>query len=144
MPGTLRLGAALLAAALVAGAARASALEVIAPPAAFSDRAVAEEGAIKKLLERYVHAIETKDVAQFRAVKPNLSDDEERKARKAFDSLQSQAVVITVQSVDVQGDSAIVRVSRRDTINGSIVSSFPQSFTLTKSHDDWSIREIGR
>jgi hypothetical protein len=37
-----------------------------------------------------------------------------------------------------------VRVSRRDTINGSIVSSFPQSFTLTKAHNDWSIREIGR
>lgn len=143
MPGPLRLGAAVLA-VLLAGTARAAAFEVIAAPAAFSGRALAEEAAIRKLLERYVHAIETKDVAQFRAVKPNLSDDEEKKAKRAFESLRSQAIVITVQSVEVQGDTAIVRVSRRDTINGSIVSSFPQSFVLAKAHEDWSIREIGR
>jgi hypothetical protein len=143
MPGPLRLATGVLA-LLLAGSARASAVEVIAAPAAFSGRALAEEAAIRKLLERYVRAIETKDVAQFRVVKPNLSEDEEKKAKKAFESLQSQAVVITVQSVEVQGDTATVRVSRRDTINGSIVSSFPQSFVLARSREDWSIREIGR
>jgi hypothetical protein len=143
VPGPLRLAAAVLV-ALALGSARATAGEVIAVPAAFSGRALAEEAAIRKLLERYVRAIESKDVVQFRAVKPNLSEDEERKARKAFDSLQSQAIVITVQSVEVQGDTASVRVNRRDTINGTIVSSFPQSFTLARSREDWSIREIGR
>ena len=143
MQGAARLVAAVLV-ALALGSARAAAVEVIAAPAAFSGRALAEEAAIRKLLERYVHAIETKDVAQFRAVKPNLSEDEEKKARKAFDSLQSQSVVITVQSVEVQGDTALVRVSRRDTINGTIVSSFPQSFSLARLREEWSIREIGR
>jgi len=143
MAGAVRLAAAVLA-ALTLGSVRTSAAEVIAVPAAFAGRALAEEGAIRKLLERYVRAIEAKDVAQFRAVKPNLSEDEEKKAKKAFDSLQSQSIVITVQSVEVQGDTAFVRVSRRDTINGTIVSSFPQSFVLARSREDWSIREIGR
>jgi hypothetical protein len=114
MPGPLRLATGVLA-LLLAGSARASAVEVIAAPAAFSGRALAEEAAIRKLLERYVRAIETKDVAQFRVVKPNLSEDEEKKAKKAFESLQSQAVVITVQSVEVQGDTAIVRGATRST-----------------------------
>jgi hypothetical protein len=139
-----RLGAALLLAAATVGAPRSQAGEVTASPVVFSGRALAEEKPIRRLLESYVRAIESKDVAQFRAVKPNLSEDEEKKAKKAFESLQSQAIVITVQSVELQGDLAIVRVSRRDTINGSIVSSFPQTFTLARSPEEWTIREIGR
>jgi len=52
--------------------------------------------------------------------------------------------VMTIQSIEVQGDEALVRVSRRDTINGTIVSSFPQTFVLAKGKDDWSIREMRR
>lgn len=137
-PGSLLL-------ALAVCAARAEAGEVLAGAGAFSGaKAGGEEKAVRRLLEGYVRAIETEDIEQFRAVKPNLSADEERKARKAFESLQSHAIVMTIQSVDVQEGQALVRVSRRDTINGTIVSSFPQSFILTKGKDDWSIREIGR
>ena len=95
------------------------------------------------MLEAYVRAIEVKDVGLFRTVKPNLSPDEERRARKAFESLQSQAIVMTVMSVDVQGSRATVKVSRRDTINKSIVSSFPQTFALERAKDGWAIRDIG-
>ena len=50
---------------------------------------------------------------------------------------------MTIQSAEVQATQATVRVSRRDTINKSIVSSFPQAFTLEKAKDGWTIREIG-
>jgi hypothetical protein len=53
-------------------------------------------------------------------------------------------VKITIVSVEVQALEAVVRVSRRDTINGSIVSSFPQTFRLAKNKTGWSIQEIGR
>ncbi len=131
--------------ALALCAARGDAGEVLVGASAFSGAKVSsEERAIRRLLENYVRAIESKDVERFRAVKPNLSPDDERKARKAFESLQSQAIVMTIQSVEVQEAEALVRVGRRDTINGTIVSSFPQSFTLAKTRDDWTIREIGR
>ena len=110
---------------------------------AFSGAAAQEEHPVLRVLEAYVRAIEVKDVDLFRTVKPNLSTEEERRARKAFDSLQSQAIVMTVLSVDVQGPRATVKVSRRDTINKGIVSSFPQTFALDRAKDGWAIREIG-
>jgi hypothetical protein len=118
--------------------------EVVVAGSAFEGpRAQAEEKALRRVLEAYVRAIEAKDLVAFRAVKPNLTGEEERRARKAFDSLNSQAIVMTVSAADVQETTAILRVSRRDTINGGIVSSFPQTFTLVRSRDGWTIQEIG-
>ena len=51
---------------------------------------------------------------------------------------------MTILSAEVQGAQATVKVSRRDTINKSIVSSFPQTFALEKAKDGWFIRDIGR
>ena len=106
-------------------------------------RAQAEEKALRRVLEAYVRAIEAKDLVAFRAAKPNLTAEEERRAKKAFDSLRSQAIVMTVNAAEVQETTATIRVSRRDTINGGIVSSFPQTFTLVRSREGWTIQEIG-
>ena len=130
--------------ALLAGA-RGEAGEIATGPGAFTGAAAqAEERALLKVLEAYVRAIEVKDVDLFRTVKPNLSMDEERRARKAFESIQSHTIVMTILAVDVQGTLATVKVSRRDTINKSIVSSFPQTFALEKAKDGWFVRDIGR
>lgn len=99
---------------------------------------------IRKVLEVYVRAVEAKDMAMFRTVKPNLSDEEEKRARAAFKSVQSQVVRINVVSVDVRDGRATVKVTRRDTLNGSIVSSFPQTFLLAKDAGGWTIQDIGR
>jgi len=103
-----------------------------------------EATGIRKVLEAYVHAVEAKDVQMFRAVKPNLSEDEEKRVRAAFKSIQSQVVKMNVLSLDVSQGKATVKVSRRDTINGSIVSSFPQTFSLAKETAGWTIQDIGR
>src|SRR6185436_7223165 len=58
--------------------------------------------AIRKVIADYGKAIETKDLDLFRTVKPNLSEEEERRARTAFGTVKSQVVKITVNSVDVQ------------------------------------------
>jgi hypothetical protein len=99
---------------------------------------------IRKVLEVYVRAVEAKDMQMFRAVKPNLSEEEEKRARTAFKSIQSQVVKMNVLSLDVKEGKATVKVSRRDTINGSIVSSFPQTFSLAKETAGWTIQDIGR
>jgi len=99
---------------------------------------------IRKVLEAYVRAVEAKDVQLFRSVKPNLSEEEEKRARMAFKSVQSQVVKMNVLALEVKDGKATVKVSRRDTINGSIVSSFPQTFQLAKETGAWLIQDIGR
>jgi hypothetical protein len=103
-----------------------------------------EAVSIRKALETYVRAVEAKDMQMFRTVKPNLSEEEEKRARAAFKSIQSQVVKMNVLSLDVKDGKATVKVSRRDTINGSIVSSFPQTFSLAKETAGWMIQDIGR
>jgi hypothetical protein len=103
-----------------------------------------DEAAIRKLIGDYAKAIENKDLDLFKAVKPNLSVDEEKRARSAFASIQSQVVKITFLSIDMKGHQAVVKVTRRDTVNGSIPGAFPQTFTLSKGRTGWVIDEIGR
>jgi hypothetical protein len=103
-----------------------------------------DEAAIRKLIGDYAKAIESKDLGLFKTVKPNLSPDEEKRARSAFASIQSQVVKITFVSIDVKEHQAVVKVTRRDTINGSIPGAFPQTFNLSKGRAGWVIDEIGR
>jgi hypothetical protein len=140
---------------VLAGLLASAAMVVLRPAAAaydLTDSAVAlpagdlspEAAGIRKVLEVYVRAVEGKDVQLFRSVKPNLSDEEEKRARAAFKSVQSQVVRISVLSLDVREGHAVVKVARRDTLNGSIVSSFPQTFQLAKETAGWTIQDIGR
>lgn len=103
-----------------------------------------EETAIRKLIADYARAIETKDLGLFKTVKPNLSPDEEKRAKAAFASIQSQIVKITFLSIELKEHQAVVKVTRRDTINGSIPGAFPQTFNLSKGRTGWVIDEIGR
>jgi len=141
---------------VLAGLIASAAMVVVRPAAAGYDLAPespvalpagdlsTEAAGIRKTLEVYVRAVENKDVQLFRTVKPNLSDEEEKRARAAFKSVQSQVVRINVLSLDVRDGHAIVKVARRDTLNGSIVSSFPQTFQLAKEPSGWAIQDIGR
>jgi hypothetical protein len=142
-------GSALVSFAIALGAAAPGAMGAIFDdvPSAVSLPAGSlstEATNIRKVLETYVHAVEAKDVEMFRTVKPNLSEDEEKRARMAFKSIQSQVVKMNVLALDVKDGKATVKVSRRDTINGSIVSSFPQTFQLAKEPAGWMIQDIGR
>jgi len=119
-------------------------LLVLSPLAASADPTKAQEEAVKRLLATYQRAIETKDLALFKSVKPNLTDDEQRRLKKAFDSTKTQQVQITVASVDCQEKTCVVHLNRRDTLDSSIVSSFPQTMRLAQSADGFVIEEIGR
>src|SRR5262252_3301115 len=130
------VGAVVSAALLVVRPAEAG-YDMEAPIALPAGDLSTESVSIRKVLETYVHAVEAKDIAMFRSVKPNLSDDEEKRARAAFKSVQSQVVRISVVSLDVHEGRATVKVTRRDTLNGSIVSSFPQTFLLAKDTGGW-------
>jgi serine/threonine protein kinase len=121
-----------------------SAPSIATPPA---PSAADDEGAIRRLIATYARAIETKDLALFRTVKPNLSAEEQRRLADGFRAVTSQQVAITIAGIERRGSDAIVRVRRRDTIVASgrqQTSNAQQTITVTQANGGWVIRDIGR
>jgi hypothetical protein len=105
-----------------------------------------DDAAIRRVIATYGRAIETKNLALFRSVKPNLSADEERRITAGFRSVASQQVAITILSIDRKGDNAVVRLRRRDTVMAGgrqQTSEAQQTITLSK-HGNWTIEQIGQ
>lgn len=111
-----------------------------APPAASG----AEDAVVRKVIADYARAIETRDLALFRAVKPNLSADEAKRLQDSFKAIKSQKVGITIDSIQVDGSQATVRVSRQDTINGQAMRAVNQTFRLAQGGSGWTIQTIGQ
>ena len=106
-----------------------------------------EEAAIRALVATYVRAIESKDLALFRSIKPNLGADEERRIQQGFRAVTSQKVNITITSIDRRGDTASLQLQRQDFIEAGGRRQSPESrqtMTLAKSNGIWVIVEIGR
>ena len=108
-----------------------------------SDGAAAAEEDVRRVIASYERAIETKDLELFRTVKPNLSGDEERRLQAAFGSTGSHEVAITILSLQIEGEEAVAQLARRDTLEGSIISSFPQTLELVRASGGWVIEGIG-
>ena len=106
---------------------------------------VDEDAAIRSVVSTYARAIETKDLALFRSIKPNLSGEEERRLVDGFRAVTSQRVNLTVLSVNRRGDEATVVVRRRDVIEAAgrqQTAESQQTFTLTRARDGWVISTI--
>jgi eukaryotic-like serine/threonine-protein kinase len=103
-----------------------------------------QEPAVRKVIADYGRAIEGKDLGLFRQIKPNLTGDEEKRLAESFKAIKSQQVGITVESVQVEGSQATVRVSRQDTINGKPVQRVMQTFRLVQTGGAWTIQSIGQ
>ncbi|MGE5814105.1 MAG: hypothetical protein ACM36C_06435, partial [Acidobacteriota bacterium] len=104
-----------------------------------------EDAAIRRVIATYARAIETKDAALFRSIKPNLSREEERRLEESFQAVTSQRVNVTVLSIDRRGDQASVAIRRRDTIQAGgrqHTSETQQVMRLARAGRDWSIVDI--
>jgi len=116
-------------------------MESSAPPA--ED----DEAAIRRAIATYVRAIESKDVALFRAIKPNTSTEEQRRIEDGFRAVTSQKVAVRVLGIERRGSDALVRLRRTDTIDAGgrqRSTETEQTMTLTRSSTGWVIRDIGR
>ncbi len=104
-----------------------------------------DETAIRNVVATYGRAIEQKDIALFRSIKPNLSSDEERRLMEGFRAVTSQQVALTVASIDRTDDNAVVVVNRRDVLDvrgrRQTVES-RQTLALSRSSGRWVIEEI--
>ena len=102
---------------------------------------------IRRVVATYARAIETKDVALFRSVKPNMSPDEQRRIEEGFRAVTSQRVDVTILAIDHQGQDVSVRLRRRDTIQAGgrqQTADSQQTMILARAGAGWVIREIGR
>ncbi|HUR34015.1 MAG TPA: protein kinase [Vicinamibacterales bacterium] len=138
-PASARPPAPAPAAAPPASDARGAAPTPARPPASDDDAAV------RRVVSTYAKAIEGKDVALFRSVKPNITREEERRLQDGFRAVTSQQVHLTIGSVDLRDQEATVVAQRRDLIEAGgrrqTVDS-RQTFRLTRTPAGWVITDI--
>jgi serine/threonine protein kinase len=119
----------------------------VPPPAPATTPVEDEDAAIRRVVATYARAIETKDLALYRAVKPNLSAAEQRTIEDGFRAVTSQRVTITIQSIERRPQDALVRLRRQDVIQVSgrqQTTDSQQTMRLARTPVGWVIREIGR
>jgi hypothetical protein len=75
-----------------------------------------DEAAIRSVIRSYEQAIETKDIALYRSIRPRLTPNEEALLRNSFRQVDSQEVTIRVESLNIDGRVATVRIVRQDTL----------------------------
>jgi hypothetical protein len=104
-----------------------------------------DDALIRGVIRTYERAIETKNVDLFRSARPGLSAAEENRLRASFNSVDSQQVDIVVEDLRIEGRTATVRISRRDTImNGGRrqTASSRQTLRMEKAAGGWIITDI--
>ena len=106
-----------------------------------------DDALITRLIEAWGRAIETKDLAAYRALKPNMSAAEQRRIEEGFRAVSSQRVTITILGIEIRGTQAVVRLRRRDAINvdgRQQTTDTQQTITVARAGSNWVIRDIGR
>jgi serine/threonine protein kinase len=117
------------------------------PPAAAAPVRETDEAAIRRVIATYERAIEAKDLALFRSVRPGLSADEERRLRASFDQVTRQEIDIRIEGITVTGDTATARLARQDTLETggrSQTTRSSQTLRLARRNASWIIVELGR
>jgi hypothetical protein len=105
----------------------------------------AEDAAIRRVIATYGRAIEGKDMALFRSIKPNLSAQEERRVQEGFRNVASQRVSLSIVSIDRKENAASVAVRRRDDVEAGgrkQTTETRQVLTLSRTPGGWVIVEI--
>jgi tetratricopeptide (TPR) repeat protein len=105
---------------------------------------VDEEPAIRKVIADFGRAIESKNLTLYKSLRPNLSADDERRLKAAFEGSPSQQVSMAVGTIQLTGSEARVRVTRRDTFKGRSQDPVQQTLVLSKGPGGWTIREVSQ
>jgi predicted Ser/Thr protein kinase/tetratricopeptide (TPR) repeat protein len=109
-------------------------------PVPATPRPAGSEAEVQRVIAEYGRAMETRDLALYRALMPGLSSE----AEKAFKAYKPQRVGITVDSVRIEGDRATVHTTRQDVIDGRPTKAVSQTFQLVRVGATWRIQSIGR
>ena len=112
------------------------------PPAVEND-----DVQITRVIEGWARAIEDKDLAAYRALKPNMTAAEQRRIEEGFRAVSSQRVTVTILGIEKRGAQAVVRLRRHDAIvvdGRQQAQDSQQTITVVRAGSNWVIRDIGR
>jgi len=109
-------------------------------PVTATPRSAGSDAEVRQVIAEYGRAMETRDLALYRTLKPGLSSEDEKRLREAFKASKTQRVGITVDSVQVEGDRATVRATRQDVIDGRPTKAVAQTFQLLRVGATWQIQ----
>lgn len=116
----------------------------IATPPPLPRPVVDEDAAVRQVVARLKQAIEQKDLALYKRLRPNLTAEEERRLKDAFQNVTSQQVEYAIESVSVEGGRATLRVTRTGRVSGQAVPAVRQVLKMAKTDGAWVITEIGQ
>ncbi len=103
-----------------------------------------DEAAVRQLVASFELAIEEKDLALYKKLRPGLTPEDERRLRDAFNNVASQQVDFSVDTISFDGDKATLRVTRTGRVSGHTVPAVRQVLRLARSDSGWVIVEIGQ
>jgi serine/threonine protein kinase len=118
-----------------------------APPPVESPPPESDDSLITRVIDAWARAIENKDLAAYRALKPNMTAAEQRRIEEGFRAVSSQRVTITILGIEKRGAQALVRLRRRDAIvvdGRQQTTETQQTITVARAGSSWVIRDIGR
>jgi len=116
------------------------------PPQTQAAPSVAEsdDAAIRRVIQTYRRAIETKDIALYRSVRPNLNAAAETVLMNSFKQIDSQQIDLRVENLRIDGRTASAQIVRRDTLITSgrrQVQNSTQILRFQKTDTGWFIAE---
>ena len=103
-----------------------------------------DEAAVRQLVASFGRAIEEKDLALYKKLRPGLTAEDERRLRDAFNNVSSQQVDYRVDAISIEGDKATLRVTRSGRVSGQTVPPVRQVLHLARSDTGWVIVEVGQ
>ena len=96
------------------------------------------------MIRIYKQAIETKNIALYRSVRPNLSRSAETVLMNSFKQVDSQEIDIRVEGLEIDGRRASARLVRRDTLTIAgrrQIQNITQTLRFEKTEAGWIIAE---
>jgi len=106
--------------------------------------AESDDAAIRRVIQTYKRAIETKDIALFRSVRPNLTRAAETVLMNSFKQIESQQIDLRVENLRIDGRTASAQIVRRDTLitaGRRQVQNSTQTLRFQKTDAGWFIAE---
>ena len=103
-----------------------------------------DEAAIRRVIRTFEQAIETKDIALYRSVRPNLSKAAETVLTNSFRQNDKQEIELRVENLRIEGRTASARIVRQDTLITSgrrQVQNSTQTLRFEKTATGWIIVE---
>ena len=106
--------------------------------------AESDDAAIRRVIQTYKRAIETKDIALFRSVRPNLTRAAETVLMNSFKQIDSQQIDLRVENLRIDSRTASAQIARRDTLitaGRRQVQNSTQTLRFQKTDAGWFIAE---